>query len=260
MDEIIKRNRERWNALANANVEYSRPFMDFTPKQAAGYVYRYEILKDVAGLKVLCLASGGGQDSVAFGILGADVCVLDLSDTQLERDRQAALHHGLKTETIQGDMNDLSLFSDDHFDLVWQPYSVNFVPSVEPVFKEVARVLKPGGIYYLSFANPFVQALDDEAWDGDGYPLHHPYSDGEDVIQYFPHWDITQPDGTQVKVDSPHEFRHTLSTVLNTMAANGFKFLYLQEWMEKEENPQPGTWAHFTHVAPPWFDSFWELK
>jgi len=80
MDNINKTNRERWNALANANVEYSQPFLDFTPEQAAAYIFRYGIIKDVAGKKVLCLASGGGQDSVAFGLLGAQVTVMDLSD------------------------------------------------------------------------------------------------------------------------------------------------------------------------------------
>jgi hypothetical protein len=26
------------------------------------------------------------------------------------------------------------------------------------------------------------------------------------------------------------------------------------------ENPEPGSWMHFTQTAPPWFDSFWRLK
>ncbi len=65
----------------------------------ANRIFRHGILKDVAGKKVLCLASGGGPDSVAFGLLGATVTVLDLSDVQLERDRQAAEHHGLSTAT-----------------------------------------------------------------------------------------------------------------------------------------------------------------
>ena len=260
MDEINRTNRQRWNALASANVEWSQPFLDFTPEKAAKYIYRYDIIKDVAGKKVLCLASGGGQDSVAFGILGADVTVVDLSDVQLGRDRQAAEHHGLQVRAIQGDMRDLSVFPANTFDVVWQPYSVNFVPSVEQVYPEVARVLKPGDIYYMQFANPFVHSVDDEAWDGNAYPLNRPYIDGEDTTQYFPYWDITQEDGSTVKVDSPHEFRHTLSTVLNTMAENGFVFLYLQEYMVKDENPEPGSWPHFTQVAPPWFDSFWRLK
>ena len=99
MDKNIKTNRERWNALANANVEWSRPFLDYMPEKAAAYIGRYGIIKDVAGKKVLCLASGGGQDSAAFGILNAKVTVMDLSDVQLERDHQAAAHHGYPVET-----------------------------------------------------------------------------------------------------------------------------------------------------------------
>ncbi len=259
MDQINKNNRARWNALANANVEFSRPFLEYTPELAAEYIFRYGIIKDVAGKKVLCLASGGGQDSAAFGLLGADITVLDLSDTQLERDRLAAAHHNLQVTAIQGDMRDLSIFPDNSFDVVWQPYSVNFVPSVESVYSEVARVLQPGGIYYMQFANPFVQSVDDEAWDGSSYPLNLFYVDGEDLTQYFPHWDVSQADGSTIKLDSPHEFRHNLSSVLNTMAQNGFIFLHIQEYMCKDENPKLGTWPHFTQVAPPWFDSFWRL-
>jgi SAM-dependent methyltransferase len=257
---VSRANRERWNALAAANVEYTRPFLDFTPEMAAKHVYRHKVLKNVEGRRVLCLASGGGQDSVAFGLLGADVTVFDLSDIQLERDRQAATHPALHVETIQGDMRDLSVFSDGFFDIIWQPYSVNFVPSVEPVFREVARLLKPGGTYFLQFANPFVRAVDDEAWDGNAYPLNRPYLDGEEVTKYFPHWDVTQPDGTQAKLESPYEFRHTLGTVMNTLVDNGFVFLGLWEWQVGEKGPQPGSWAHFTQVAPPWFNSFWRLK
>jgi SAM-dependent methyltransferase len=259
MDKINKTNRERWNALANANVEFSRPFLAYTPEMAAAYISRYGIIQDIAGKKVLCLASGGGQDSAAFGLLGAEVTVMDLSDIQLERDRQAAAHHSLQIEIVQGDMRDLSRLPNNIFDLVWQPYSVNFVPTVEPVYQGVARILKPGGIYYMQFANPFVQSVDDEAWDGSAYPLNRPYIDGDDITHYFPQWDVDQDDGSTVKLDSPYEFRHNLSTVLNTMAQNGFIFLHLQEYMLKDENPEPGSWPHFTQVAPPWFDSFWRL-
>jgi SAM-dependent methyltransferase len=259
MDDINKTNRQRWNALASANVEYSQPFLDYTPEQAAAYVYRYGVLQQVSGKQVLCLASGGGQDTTAFGLLGANVTVVDLSDVQLARDLQAADHHGLQVKTVQGDMRDLSVFPNNTFDIVWQPYSINFIPSVEPVISEAARVLQPGGVYYLSFANPFVHSLDDEAWNGKAYPLHRPYTDGEELSQYFPHWDVDQPDGSRIKLDSPHEFRHNLSTVLNTMAQNGFIFVHLREWIHPDENPEPGSWAHFTQVAPPWFDSFWQL-
>jgi ubiquinone/menaquinone biosynthesis C-methylase UbiE len=260
MDEISKINRLRWNNLADAQVEYSRPFLSFTIEDAKKYVYRHGILKDVAGKQVLCLASGGGQDSVAFGLLGADVTVLDLSDVQLERDRQAAAYHGLQTKTIQGDMRDLSAFPDNHFDLVWQVYSINFVPSVMPVIREVRRILKPGGMYFLQFANPFAIGIDEAKWDGQAYPLAGLYIDGEDLSGKFPEWDIKQSDGSLVKCSSPHEYRHTLGTVLNGMAGNGFILLGMWEWMKPDEDSQPGSWAHYTQVIPPYLSTFWRLE
>ena len=260
MDEINRTNRERWNALAQANVEYSRPFLEYTVEDASRYVFQHGILKDIKGKQVLCLASGGGQDSVAFGLLGASVTVLDLSDIQLERDREAARHHGLETKCVQGDMRELSIFPDDQFDIVWQIYSLNFVPKVEPVFMGVQRVLQPEGIYFLQFANPFIIGVDEEKWDGKAYQLNSPYIDGEDLSNLFPDWDVEQPDGTTVKCQSPHEYRHTLSTVLNRMVENGFTLLGLWEWMLNNENPVPGSWEHFTQVAPPYLSTFWKLK
>ncbi len=259
MDEINRANRERWNALARANLQYTIPFLDYTPEQARSRIGRHGILNDVSGKRVLCLASGGGQDSVAFGLLGANVTVFDLSDVQLERDRQAAEHHGLQISTYQGDMRDLSIFSDHAFGIVWQVYSINFVPTVEPVFLEAARVLQPGGIYFLQFANPFTHATDESTWDGEAYRLKYPYLDGDDLTQYFPEWDWRQPDGSRVSLPGPHEFRHAMSTIMNGMLRNGFRFLGLWEYQEPDENPEPGSWSHFTQVAPPWFDTFWEL-
>jgi len=256
LDSIVASNRDRWNALANANIMYSMPFLQFTAEDAARYVYRNDFIRDVAGKRVLCLGSGGGQDSVAFGLLGALVTVLDLSDVQLTRDSEGAAHHGLQVQTVQGDMRDLSTFGDDTFDIVWQPYSLNYCPEVEPVFREVARVLRAEGLYHLTFANPCSQAIDDD-WSGTSYPLRGLYLDGEDISHYYPTREVTQADGTIITVPSPHEFRHTFSTVMNTMTQCGFVFLCLNEWMRQADPLEVGSWPHFTQCAPPWFDSYW---
>lgn len=259
MDDITKANRERWNDLADAGVQHSVPFYKYSLEEARDYVCRYDILNDVHDLKVLCLGGGGGQDSVAFGLLGAKVTVLDLSDIQLARDKEAAIHHGLQVEAIQGDMQDLSVFDANSFDVVWQPFSLNYSPSVVPVFNEVSRVLRDRGIYFVAFANPFMQAMDDDSWNGEGYLLKGAYIDGEDISKYSPHWSVPQTGGSTIEVKSPHQFRHTLSTVTNNLAKSGFTFLYLKEWMRSDSNPELGSWAHFTQAAPPWFDSFWQL-
>ena len=104
------------------------------------------------GQDVLCLASGGGQQSVAFGLLGANVTVFDLTPAQLERDREAAAHYDLPITTVQGDMRDLSHFEGAVFDIVWHAYSINFVPEVESVFDEAVRVLKSAVSIAFSFS------------------------------------------------------------------------------------------------------------
>src|SRR5829696_8122478 len=110
MDEIAKYNKQRWEALARANVVFSRPALDLNESSARQMVDPHGFMESVAGKNVLCLASGGGQQSVAFGLLGANVTVYDLSETQLRRDLDAAAHYGLSIHAAQGDMRDLSRF------------------------------------------------------------------------------------------------------------------------------------------------------
>lgn len=262
MDTIISQNRERWNALANANVCHSRPYLDYTREKAEQHLYGNHILTDVAGKAVLLLAGGGGQESVPFSLLGADVTVYDLSDTQLARDQEAAKHYGYEINTLQGDMRDLSAFAENQFDIVWQSYSINYVPSVEPVVREVARVLKPQGIYLLSFANPYLMPVvldEEENWTGEGYVLKGLYLDGEDLSLRFPVWSVEQPDGSVIKVESPHQYRHCMSTVLNTLAGHQFTLLRFTEYIIQQENAEPNSWPYFTQAIPPFYGSYWRL-
>jgi 2-polyprenyl-3-methyl-5-hydroxy-6-metoxy-1,4-benzoquinol methylase len=82
----------------------------------------------LAGLDVLCLASGGGQQGPPLAAVGARVTVLDNSPKQLAQDRLVADREGLTIETVQGDMADLSVFPDGRFDLIVHPVSNVFAP------------------------------------------------------------------------------------------------------------------------------------
>ena len=251
MDEVARYNRERWDELAKANFVFSRPYLDLSPQSAREIVDPQGMLRDSEGIDLLCLGGGGGQQSAAFALLGAKVTVLDLSDAQLERDREAATHYGVSMSTVQGDMRDLSPFGVEAFDVVYQPYSINFVPEVGPVFSEVARVLRKGGLYYLQWHNPFAQPLDESDWDGRGYVLRSTYAEGE--LEFDdPHWDVDPGDGSNVRVVGPREFRHKLSTVVNGLISLGFSVLGLWESKDGDADAEPGTWEHLQAVAPPY--------
>jgi SAM-dependent methyltransferase len=208
-------------------------------------------LGNVKGKNVLCLAAGGGQQSAAFGLLGANVTVLDLSETQLQRDVEAANHYGLDVKIHQGDMRNLSRFTPDSFDIVWQAHSINFVPDVREVYQQVARVLIDGGMYRLHCTNPFTHTVIDDKWNGEGYLLKDAYVDGE--IEYpDPHWDVTEFDGENQKIAGPREFRHTLSTLVNGLIESGFTIDGLWEDTSDQTGPEPGSWEHFKSIAAPW--------
>jgi len=114
------------------------------------------------GLKILCLASGGGQQGPILAAAGADVTVTDISKKQLEQDEFVAKRDGLKLKTFQGDMTNLTNFGDEEFDMVIHPVSNLFVKDVHPVWKEASRVLKDRGILISGFTNPLLFIFDDE--------------------------------------------------------------------------------------------------
>ena len=251
LDNVARHNRERWEALVRAGVRYSVPILDLNAESARHLVDPEGMMGACRGKDVLCLAGGGGQQSVAYALLGARVTVFDLVDLQLQRDRETAEHYGVELEVVQGDMRDLSALEVRSFDIVHHAHSINFIPNPEVVFHEVSRVIRPGGLYRLTFTNPFIHGTWETDWDGSGYPVSREYADGE-VVGVDLNWYIDDDDGGQVEVEGPTEFRHTLSTLVNELTSRGFVILGLWEDTSGDPEAEPGTWDHFKRFAAPW--------
>jgi len=251
MDDLAHFNRQRWNALVQAGIEYSRPLLDLDEAGARSFLRDPGLLGDLRGRSVLCLANGGGQQSAAFAVMGAHVTVLDLSDAQLDGDRQAAEHYQVPMRLEHGDMRDLSRFAAASFDVVWQEYSINFVPDCRAVFAQVRRVLRTGGLYRVDFANPDGMSILETSWTGTGYLVTDRCVDGE-VFYDDPAWDILGPDGLLRRVEGPREFRHTFPTFLNGLVEYGF-ILRRIEAKAGDESAGPGSWEHMQTFVPPWF-------
>ncbi len=261
MDEIAHYNRDRWDKLADANALFTRPALDLDANSALSKVDDEGLFGEIAGQRVLCLASGGGQQSAAFALLGADVTVLDLSPAQLERDKQAADSYGLKIQMIEGDMRDLSALDPSSFDLVYQPYSISFVPDARAVFQEVSKVLRPGGIYFFAIGNPFFAGATERDWDPNskGYLLKTPYLDGTKLDSHDPEWVFEKSESAaNLLIPEGREYRQTLSKLLNSLIELNFSLFHFSDSQHMHPDPtaEPGTWDHFVSFAPV-FLSFW---
>lgn len=75
------------------------------------------------GVNILCLASGRGQQGPLLAATG--VMLLDISENQLDQDRIVAKREGLNLKTVRGNKCDLSMFSDEEFDVVFCPSVCN---------------------------------------------------------------------------------------------------------------------------------------
>ncbi|MFG6494677.1 class I SAM-dependent methyltransferase [Fictibacillus sp. UD] len=171
--DVIKQNSQAWDKKVENGAVYTKCVSEEVIQQSRTGDWQISVTteksvpknwfpNELEGVKILCLASGGGQQAPVLAAAGADVTVMDLSIKQLEQDEFVAKRDGLKLTTVQGNMTDLSCFADEQFDMIIHPVSNLFIEDVKPLWKEAARVLKKGGVLIAGFVNPLLFIFDDE--------------------------------------------------------------------------------------------------
>ncbi|MEQ8484983.1 MAG: class I SAM-dependent methyltransferase [Pseudomonadales bacterium] len=236
-DDVFEHNRAAWNRAARAGERWSRPVDaaaiaaarrgDWSVILTPNLPVPREWFGDLAGARVLCLASGGGQQAPVLAAAGASVISYDASDEQLALDALVAERDGLALRTVRGDMADLAAFADAGFDLIFHPVSNVFAADVRPVWRECHRVLRPGGRLLAGFMNPAYYLFDHDDLDAGG-PLEVRYA--------LPYADVTHlpPERLARRRDAGEalEFSHSLDAQIGGQLAAGFLIagLYEDHW------------------------------
>lgn len=239
-DEIVAYNRQKWDAKVSRQNRWTIPVNveeiararqgDFsivlTPSKPVPMNWFPSPLCDS---KILCLASGGGQQAPILAAAGAQVTVFDNSPKQLSQDQLVAERENLTIQTVQGDMSDLSKFDSESFDFIFHPCSNGFVENIKPVWREAFRVLRPGCDLVSGFSNPIVYIFDDELYEQGELNVRHriPYSDltsisDEEFSRYADN-------------DEPASFGHSLDDQIGGQIEAGFS---LTGFYEDDRGPE----------------------
>lgn len=155
-------NRQAWNAIAASPKRWFVPASadEIAAARKGQPAIKVTAIKNVPqnwlgqlpGKRILCLAAGGGHQGPLLAAAGAIVTVADFSEEQLAIDQAVADREKLALTTVQCDMRSLGEVGE--FDCVINPCSLNFCPSVIPVWREAHRVLVSGGTLISGFVNP----------------------------------------------------------------------------------------------------------
>jgi ubiquinone biosynthesis O-methyltransferase len=103
-----------------------------------------ELIGDVNGRRVLDVGCGDGDLAVALWQRGAPVVGIDVSAAMIEAAKAHAKTHDADIKFYVASADHMP-FPHEHFDIVVAVTILCFVEDPAPVFREIARVLRPGG-------------------------------------------------------------------------------------------------------------------
>jgi ubiquinone/menaquinone biosynthesis C-methylase UbiE len=230
---ITEYNKDVWDRYVANKVRWTIPVSKKEIEHAKNGVWDivltptkpvpHQWFPDLNGLKVLGLASGGGQQGPILAALGAEVTIFDNSENQLSQDRKLSEEFNLNIKTIQGDMKDLSVLADESFDLVFNPCSVVFTDNVKPVWKECFRVLKTNGVLMTGLINPIIFQFDQ-----DTNPLQLTYAQPYSDLNSLPKEKLDK----LIENQETLEFGHSLTEQIGEQLKAGFLMtdFYEDDW------------------------------
>jgi SAM-dependent methyltransferase len=140
-------------------------------------------------------------------------------------------------------MSDLSMFEPEQFDLVAHPVSTCYVPDIEPVFVQIARVLRPNGLYVSQHKQPMNLQASLELIHG-RYVIETPVGQAAKSI----------PAGQSSLLREPEtiEFAHSLDAIVGGICRAGMSIEAISEPDHAKLDSEPGTMGHRSRFIRPY--------
>jgi SAM-dependent methyltransferase len=237
-------NRRAWNALVARKNRFTWPAKEQELREPLKTVDASGWLgPSIAGWRVLCLAAGGGRQSALYAAAGAKVTVVDISPAMLAIDREIARQHDLDVTTVEASMDDLSMLAPASFELVIHPVSTCYLPDVQKVYAQVARVTKPGGLYVSQHKSPTSLQTGVQPGTGGRYELEE---------SYYRTGPLPAVVGSLHREAGTLEFLHRWEDLLGGMCRAGFAIEDLTEPRHAESTAVVGEFRHRSQFVAPY--------
>src|SRR3989454_8023414 len=222
---FTKANRDNWNASSKAYQGDHHAELEGDVLWGPSMPPERELRilgESVLGKDVLEVACGGGQSAVHLATMGARVTAIDFSKAQLEHARAFARSKKASVRFLEADVQDLSTLEDGNFDIAFSAYALGFVEDIRRTFQEVARVLRPGGLFAFSWMSPLFAMTEER-----GLLVKPSYFDRTPIV-------FEEKDGTEV------DFHRTYGDWHRALTDAGF---VVTDILEPEPLPQENTYA-----------------
>ena len=247
----LRANQQCYDSLAAARAPLCKPASDAEIANPLKTVDPLGWLgKSIHRKEVLCLAAGGGRQSALYASAGAIVTVVDLSPAMLELDRQVARERKLSIRAIQASMDQLNMLDNDSFDIVIHPVSTCYLPDVVPVFREVSRVLRTGGIYVSQHKSPVsLQTTSQVNANANAkYSLEHTYYRAEPIPESI------SPNATsrRLRERGAVEYLHRLEQLIGGICRAGMSVEDLIEPVHADESAESGSFGDRARFVAPY--------
>lgn len=238
-----RQNRAAWNRLAEQQSQFTRVATDEECANPLGTLdSRGWLPPSVEGLDVLCLASGGGWQSILYASAGARVTVVDISSSMLRLDEREADRRRLKVRTIEGSMDDLPQLGDESFDIVHQPVSSCYVPDIAKVYAEIGRVLRDGGLYISQHKQPTSLQITDRDVS-DRYVIG---------VEYYREGPLPPVSDRSYRETGAAEYLHRWDELIGELCRAGFVIEDLREPFRADKQAAPGHFRHRGRFTAPY--------
>lgn len=182
------------------------------------------VLQVGQGMRVLDLACGEGFVTEKIAATGADVTGADISKELIEK----AKARGGQVTYHAAPAENLSFTKDTSFDAVTCILALQNMESLEPVFREVARVLVPGGRFIFVLNHPVLRIPKRSSWGSDiEKEIQYRRLDG----YYLPSREKMLAHPGDPKSEHTWSFQRSLEEYFKALFKAGFTVTGFEEWI-----------------------------